>query len=605
LRDANRVVRSLEAAAGLMAESASVAEALEVAHEHVAMAEAEWERHRSDHAQAQTVLEQARCELDAARRAQLAAGQRREVAALRERRAAAVAALSTLMEAHRRVVESTIDEAALHDLEAAALAVERAEAVAGAGRPWVRLRALDQVSVVADGVRIDLPAGHEHVVVAAPTTTLGVPGLLEIEVDAGGDAATREAAVIRAREQLADRCRSLAVADLSEARGRVAARAAAERDAATARAQLDGFGVRVPPGARPGPELLIRLDAEIAERATGGEAGTGGVPPVDDDALAAAAAAADVAVAECQAALDEATVRLEAAREAARAAVLTREKLTARAEALVRSRAQIADRLLDDGHDPAVLDDPERGTELLTVAVAAQAAAGRAAAEAQRCLDEAAPEAARPAATAAQARLQEVTATLDARSGDLRQARGALDALGGEGLFEQAQRAEVALAHAKVALRRVEARAAAAQLLHDELRAARDEARTGYLDPLRARIVELGRVLHGETFDVELDDDLRIATRTLDGTTVPFADLSLGAREQLSLLSRLACGLLVSDEGGVPLILDDTLGSSDEGRLKRMAEVLSLAGEHCQVIILTCLPERFAGIHGARTITLV
>jgi uncharacterized protein YhaN len=90
----------------------------------------------------------------------------------------------------------------------------------------------------------------------------------------------------------------------------------------------------------------------------------------------------------------------------------------------------------------------------------------------------------------------------------------------------------------------------------------------------------------------------------LDGRSLPYRSLSVGAREQLSLLARLACALLVDPEEGVPLLLDDALGHSDPGRLEAMAGVLSLAAARSQVVILTCSPDRFGAVPGARVVRL-
>ena len=58
--------------------------------------------------------------------------------------------------------------------------------------------------------------------------------------------------------------------------------------------------------------------------------------------------------------------------------------------------------------------------------------------------------------------------------------------------------------------------------------------------------------------------------------------------------------LSVARDEGVPLLLDDTLGHSDPERLRSMAAMLSRAGEECQIIVLTCSPERFRAVGGAR-----
>ena len=100
---------------------------------------------------------------------------------------------------------------------------------------------------------------------------------------------------------------------------------------------------------------------------------------------------------------------------------------------------------------------------------------------------------------------------------------------------------------------------------------------------------------------IELDSNLQIVSRILDGQRVDFRSLSMGPREQLSLLARLACACLVSEAGGVPLLLDDALGNTDPGRLRNMGAVLALAGKSCQVIVLTCVPDRYRHV-GAATI---
>jgi uncharacterized protein YhaN len=71
-----------------------------------------------------------------------------------------------------------------------------------------------------------------------------------------------------------------------------------------------------------------------------------------------------------------------------------------------------------------------------------------------------------------------------------------------------------------------------------------------------------------DSFQVDISEELRIASRMLKGITVPFDSLSGGTREQLSLIFRSACSMIVSKDGGTPLILDDALGHTDPERLR-------------------------------------
>ena len=182
----------------------------------------------------------------------------------------------------------------------------------------------------------------------------------------------------------------------------------------------------------------------------------------------------------------------------------------------------------------------------------------------------------------------------------LRTVEGRLEVQQEAGLFEETESVRSKLDHAQNAHSRLERRASAARLLYTTLTSHRDTARARYLEPLTSRIEALGRMVFDTSFRVTLTDDLTIKSRTLDGQTIPFGSLSKGTQEQLGLLARLAVAMIVSDDEGVPLILDDTLGSSDPSRMETMAATIARAAECCQVVILTCSPDRFRGIPGAQ-----
>ena len=122
--------------------------------------------------------------------------------------------------------------------------------------------------------------------------------------------------------------------------------------------------------------------------------------------------------------------------------------------------------------------------------------------------------------------------------------------------------------------------------------------------PFQERIEQLGRLVFGRTLEVELDDDLCISRRTLGGVTLDFLDLSTGAKEQLGVISRLACASIVAADGGAPVIFDDALGWSDPRKLDRMGAVISMAGRSCQIIVLTCTPGRYASVGNATVVQL-
>jgi hypothetical protein len=78
-----------------------------------------------------------------------------------------------------------------------------------------------------------------------------------------------------------------------------------------------------------------------------------------------------------------------------------------------------------------------------------------------------------------------------------------------------------------------------------------------------------------------------------------FGRLSLGTQEQIAVLVRLAMGAMISEKGeDVPVILDDALVFSDDGRIERMFDAISRAGRNQQVIVLTCRARSFATLGG-------
>ena len=107
----------------------------------------------------------------------------------------------------------------------------------------------------------------------------------------------------------------------------------------------------------------------------------------------------------------------------------------------------------------------------------------------------------------------------------------------------------------------------------------RDNTRLRYVEPFRPEMERLGRTVFGSTFEVEVDSDLQIRNRTLDGRTVPYESLSGGAKEQLGIVARLAVAALVAKEDTVPVVIDDALGFTDPDRLAKMGAVFDTVGE--------------------------
>lgn len=164
--------------------------------------------------------------------------------------------------------------------------------------------------------------------------------------------------------------------------------------------------------------------------------------------------------------------------------------------------------------------------------------------------------------------------------------------------------AEQRLAAAEDRLAATRRQAAAARCLWERLNHFREATQKAYVRPLQAQIERLGRIVYGADFSLSLGDDWTILSCSRDGLTLPFKDLSIGAQEQLGILTRLAAAQIVARHGGVPVIIDDALGFSDPERLRGMGAAIAAAGRDAQVILLSCTPDRFRYVGSASVIQL-
>lgn len=198
------------------------------------------------------------------------------------------------------------------------------------------------------------------------------------------------------------------------------------------------------------------------------------------------------------------------------------------------------------------------------------------------------------------AKVENTTALIARLREDIAANRSAIDQATGAG--QRHQEAQQALAQAQRAFDSVQRRAHAARLLYDTLRAAREETVNRYAAPFVEQLGAIARIVFGPTALLEVDSNLAVTHRTLEGERLPVAALSAGAQEQVELITRLAMARLVSvnESGGVPVFLDDILSVSDAGRVDAIAAVLSNLSAQEQILVFTCVPERMAGVVGVR-----
>ena len=179
-----------------------------------------------------------------------------------------------------------------------------------------------------------------------------------------------------------------------------------------------------------------------------------------------------------------------------------------------------------------------------------------------------------------------------------------IDDRASEGIYEKLAAAEETMEAAQKKQARLSRQAAAINLLRTTVLKHKEESQRKYVAPFKEQIERLGRLVFGQGLSVEVSEDLEIVSRTLSERTVPFESLSGGTKEQLALIGRLAVATLVDTDSGAPVVLDDAFGFADAERLNALNVILGTVGQSAQVILLTCQPDRFARLGGAKTVSL-
>lgn len=481
----------------------------------------------------------------------------------------------------------TLTDEALAGIEKHWATVQRIDAQLQADSAAVEFTAPTDLTVIVDGQPRTLSAGEHWMQPASAAVVVDVPGVLTVRINPGASAVNLRADLDAVRQLLNQQLAIAGISDVEAARAVDARRRALTESRTTHTAKLEGLC---------GGEDAAALRAQLADLRATATAGD----QVDTEVAIAGLRAADEA-------LRTARSEADAQRTIAAAATDAHTGQVAGA-ALARDRLKTAGAEFASVHDQlaalrAVLSDES---------VAAQAAA---AAEEQRKADAAVaalaeqysasdPDAIDAELTAASEAVNTITGERDAATMRLHTLTAELGAIGSEGRQGRLDEAQAELERAQAEHVRVGERAEAVQLLRSTMIRHRDNTRARYVQPYRTELERLGRDVFGEDFEVDVDKELTIQTRTLDGCTVPYDSLSGGAREQLGILARLAGAALVAKEDTVPVIIDDALGFADPERLDRMRKVLGDLGGRGQVIVLTCTPGRYDGVTGAEVIEL-
>jgi DNA repair exonuclease SbcCD ATPase subunit len=189
--------------------------------------------------------------------------------------------------------------------------------------------------------------------------------------------------------------------------------------------------------------------------------------------------------------------------------------------------------------------------------------------------------------------------SLAARARDLRsegdQLQGELRTLMLSGHYESKEEAAAAVEQAKSDLERLERQAAAARRLWETLSTERRRVVEKLTAPVTLRV----RPYLQELFPgcgLDAGEGLGILGLQSEQLKEPFDELSGGAQEQLSLLTRIGLAEVLAAEGTLPLILDDALINTDPERIRRIQRLLFRAADNLQIILFSCHDVLFDGL---------
>ncbi|MEP9398697.1 AAA family ATPase [Mesorhizobium sp. KR2-14] len=405
-------------------------------------------------------------------------------------------------------------------------------------------------------------------------TRLFLEGYGEIGIHPGGGTEELVQAAEQARQTLDKALRRLELADVAAAR-------AALRQQEAARAEVKAHGATLAALAPAGIEALRQELARNALLAEGGEAEA--CEPADIEAARRECGEAAAALRAIEAEAKERGAAVETARR--ELAVLEERVSVAEArcakrqEELAAARAEADDRTLEE--------DCVREDQAFRQAEQARAAA-------QSALAGADPEAKQLALKQAEQSEREIQADINRLDNERREIEAALRALGRDGLGEQLAQLEGQIALSEARLKAMTLEAEAARLLHATLADAQRETKDRWLAPVRERSAPYLRLIQADSDIVLHDETFEIEQLVRNGVAEPFGGLSVGAREQIAVITRIALADILREAGQEAcIVLDDALVNTDEERLERMHLVLGKAAQNQQVLVLTCRERDF------------
>lgn len=515
---------------------------------------------------------------------------------LRERKERIDQARKNAAQAEEVLARNKVSSRTLLAIQEAERDLLTAKAKLETGGPHVLLHGLAECYVMIDGVDTTLVKGDKRSLPVADSLRLSLPRKLDIEITAGSSSERLQKKVDDTQLALENACKDAGVAGPDEARKAFEERGEASRHVKS-KEQVEKDNLRDLTYEQLERKLLglqQSVPDYLAKRVR--------KPTICPDLDSAKKERA-----KAEAEQQKANGNWETAREAIDAARNVRDGLSAKhQEARVQLDLLAKDlKWASENLDRARQSAPDDALETtLTSAIQAVGSEENAVRTAEASLKAKNPERVKILAETAKGSLQTTQSRGNAAQTELTEAQTRLKIHGEEGLHEKLHASQTNLERIEMKNQSLFRRAASAECLFDTMHEERDKARRAYVAPLKEKIEHLGRLVFDDSFQVDISEELQIASRTVKGVTVPFDSLSGGTKEQLSLIFRSACSMIVAKDGGTPLILDDALGYTDPERLRLMGAVLAKAAKECQIIIFTCVPDRYCNVGEATVVAI-
>lgn len=498
-------------------------------------------------------------------------------------------------------VQINLDNLLRHEHEAteaksrADAALKAASAIGIEKKHIVRLKHLQEtvntakahLAALATNVRIDLQpgakarigrttavSGAEHRL--TEPTVIDVTDCARITVVPGGDIANPRSALKTAEDNLQRALQEVGVANLAEAESKQDNRQRLRNEANSWQDQIQAHA----------PDGLDALLSTIAELRGEKQALTekAGGKPID-------LKKAGAALKEAQGERDSAEQLRKTAEKRARQA---REELQvaktddARCKAIYESEEHhLHD--LKEGLQADRKAAPDGELQKAVVAAAQKVnTAEQTASAAHGMLENANPEAVSLELAAAEGALDQLQKDLRHLSDQIIGLESGLREAGAQGLGERSQQLEADLQTANGVTAALDRRASTLELLYGVLTEAEKNAKETFLRPVTDRVQPYLKLLLPGT-ELLLSEEMDIVGLRRAGVEEKFGALSLGTREQLAVLTRLAFADLLRENGQpAAVLLDDAIVFADDERFKRMLHILRKAAEKTQIIVLTC-----------------